>query len=320
MRVKKKLPIFMLLLSIACFAVLAPANLQAIEDWTKLRGYTPPAAITQLAAADTMTAKAQHLFFINHPQLVSDKNQFRQDCLQAEQTIVLGCYHSVEAGIDIYNVTDPRLNGIQEVTAAHEMLHGAYDRLSQKDKNYVDGMLQDYYNNVLTDQRVKDVINSYKQSEPNSIVDEMHSIFGTEISNLPVPLENYYKQYFSNRMAVADFSIQYESVFTQNQHQLQSLKTQIDQQKTQLDTDKQAIQNQEATLTAENQRMQSLLRSGQADAYNSGVDAYNAQVQSLKSAINSYNARVNQVNDLVGQYNNLAYTQEGLYNSIDTRL
>ena len=34
----------------------------------------------------------------------------------------------------IYNVNDERLNGLKEVTAAHEMLHAAYERLPESDK------------------------------------------------------------------------------------------------------------------------------------------------------------------------------------------
>ena len=37
------------------------------------------------------------------------------------KTAVLGCYANRE--ISIFNVTDQRLDGIREVTAAHEMLH-----------------------------------------------------------------------------------------------------------------------------------------------------------------------------------------------------
>jgi flagellar biosynthesis chaperone FliJ len=320
MRAFGKLTSFGALLALIAVPVVAAANLQAIEDWAKLRNYNPPSGVTQLATEDTMTSKAQHLFYINHPELIGDKTQFRQACPQSEQTIVLGCYHSEEAGIAIYNVSDARLNGVQEVTAAHEMLHAAYDRLSSSERSNVDNMLNDYYVNGLTDQRIKDTINAYKQTEPNDVVNEMHSVFGTEVTNLPAPLESYYRQYFTNRQAVIGFSNQYESVFTQNQSQLTNLKHQIDQLKAQLNTDKENIQEQESSLSSKNSRMQSLLSSGKTDEYNAEVSSYNSQVNGLRSLIASYNANVQKVNSLVDQYNQLAYTQESLYNSLDTRI
>jgi prefoldin subunit 5 len=317
--IKKLLAIVFVLLLVAT-PVYAVANFQDIEDWAKLRSYTPPSQISQITSQDNMTAAGRHLFYINHPELVSDKKGFRQECPQSEQSIVLGCYHSTESGIAIFDVSDPRLNGVEQVTAAHEMLHAAYDRLSSRDKTSVNNELLDYYNSGLVDQRIKDTINGYKKTEPNDVINEMHSIFGTEISALPAPLENYYKKYFTNRSAVTGFSGQYESVFTQNQAQLNGLKNQIDQLKVQLTALKSTIQNQETALAAENSRMQNLSNEGQTDEYNSSVDSYNAKVFNLRSLIAKYNTSVQKVNNLVDQYNALAYTQESLYSSLDTRL
>ena len=35
---------------------------------------------------------------------------------ESEKTIILGCYHSDQEGIFVYNVTDPRLSGVEQVT------------------------------------------------------------------------------------------------------------------------------------------------------------------------------------------------------------
>jgi hypothetical protein len=318
MRFTKKLLSFVALLAIIATPILIIVNLQAIEDWWKLRDYTPPAAVAKLTEEDTMTQKAQHLFYINHPQLIADKMAFRKACPQAEQTIVLGCYHPVENGIAVYDITDARLNGVKEVTSAHEMLHAAYDRLSSKDKSYVNGLLQNYYNNDVKNQRIIDIINAYKKAEPNDVVNEMHSIFGTEVASLPAPLETYYKQYFSNRQAVISLSNQYQSVFTQNQQQLTSIKNQIEILKTQLESLKQQITDQEAEIQSESQRLQELRNSNRIDEYNASVAPYNAKVNALRSLIAQFNAKVVRVNQLVEQYNALAVAQEGLYQSLDT--
>ena len=44
---------------------------QAILDWWKLRDYTPPTAVVQLADDDTMTSKAEHLLYVNHPDITT---------------------------------------------------------------------------------------------------------------------------------------------------------------------------------------------------------------------------------------------------------
>jgi hypothetical protein len=316
----KKLLALVTLLVLVTVPVYAIANVDEIEDWAKLRNYNPPSEISKIAIEDTMTSYAQHMFFINHPELLAGKTQFRQYCPQSEQTIVLGCYHSKQSGIAIYDVTDARLAGVEQVTSAHEMLHAAYDRLDSKERQQVDNLLMNYYTNQLTDKRIQDTINNYKKTEPNDVINEMHSIFGTEVIELPAELESYYKKYFTDRHAITKFSEQYESIFTQNQVQLSDLKQQIEQLKNQLNTDKQNIQSLEANLSLENNRMQNLLTSGRVEQYNSSVNSYNKQVVKLRNLIDRYNANVQAVNSKVDQYNQLALTQEGLYNSIDTRL
>ena len=130
---------------------------------------------------------------------------------------MLGCYHSGQSGIFVLDVTDSRLDGVEQVTAAHEMLHAAYDRLSRSERSKVDAMLEDYYKNDLKDQRIVETINAYKKSEPKDVVNEMHSIFATEIASLPAPLEKYYQRYFTDRGQIVANAERYKSEFTSRQ-------------------------------------------------------------------------------------------------------
>ena len=144
MKFAKKIPVVVMGVILLGFPVLVYFNAQNLVDWWKLRGYTPPASVSALASEDTMTKYATHVFYVNHPQIVSDTATFRQDCSENEQTIVLGCYHPEQEGIFVYNVSDPRLSGVQQVTAAHEMLHAVYARLSTKDRKPVLGKIKPY--------------------------------------------------------------------------------------------------------------------------------------------------------------------------------
>ncbi len=293
---------------------------QNIFDWARLRDYTPPPAIANLAAADTMNDKARRLFYVNHPELIANTASFRGNCSIAEQTIVLGCYQSGQNGIYIFDVTDERLGGIEEVTAAHEMLHAAYDRLSSKDKDYVDGLLSDFYNNGLSDERVKNTIESYKKTEPNELVNEMHSIFGTEIASLPEPLENYYKRYFENRAAVVAFSERYESEFTSRAERAKQYETQINELKQKIEIEEADLRTQLAGIEAEQARLDSLRGSDQFEEYNSSVAGYNAGVQAYNNGIAQYKRNVDRYNSLIAQYNDIAGELRQLYSAIDTRL
>jgi len=292
----------------------------ALYDWYRLRGYTPPPGISTLANQDTMTAYGKHLFYVNHPQLLGDVATFRQDCPESEQTIVLGCYHPNEDGIYVYNVQDAQLQGVQQVTAAHEMLHGAYDRLSAKDRNYIDGLLNDFYNNDEHDQRIIDEINLYKKTEPNSVTNEMHSVFGTEVSNLPAPLEAYYQKYFSNRGAVTAFADGYQGEFTSRTNQINADDAQLASLKSQISTQEQSLTNQLNQINSDKARLDSLRNSGQIDAYNSGVTSFNNEVDVYNSGVDKLHGDIDSYNSLVNSRNAIAGELRSLDSAIDTRL
>jgi uncharacterized protein YdaU (DUF1376 family) len=292
-------------------AGLLIANLQSLMDWWRLRGYQPPAAISQLAAQDTMTPYARHLFYLNKPQLISSVSAFREDCPENEETIVLGCYHPGEGGIYLYKVKAADLQGVAEVTAAHEDLHAIYDRLSSKERQKVDKLLQNYYEHGLSSQRVKEEIKLYKKTEPHSVMNEMHSVFGTEVASLPAPLEQYYKQYFSDRSAIIAFSQQYEQAFTSRQDKIRAYVVRLSAMKQKIDSEESDLRSQQAALSATEDHLKSLLSGGQTSEYNAEIPAYNSQV-------NTYNAGVSSLKELISQYNQLVKVRNGVASELTT--
>lgn len=296
------------------------ANRESISDWWRLRNYTPPKAIAQLADQDTMTPYARHLFYLNQPSLLSSVNSFRSHCSQNREAIVLGCYHPDENGIYVYNVTDPKLQGVAQVTSAHETLHAIYGRLNDKERSDVNKLLEDYYKNGLTDQQVKDEIEQYKKTEPAAVLDEMHSIFGTEIANLPAPLGTYYKKYFSNRAAIIGYEQQYESEFSSRRATVARDDAQLAAMKSQIDTRQTALTAQLKQINATKDRLDSLRSSGDASAYNAAVPSYNAQVSSYNDAVASLKNLITRYNQLVTARNLVASELNTLDKALDTRL
>jgi hypothetical protein len=301
------------LLLIGIAALVAITQKQAIADWWELRGYTPPAPIVNLASQDTMTDQGRHIFYVNHPQVISNIAAFRSQCNFEEQTIVLGCYHPKQQGIDVFEVNDARLNGVEEVTAAHEMLHAAYDRLGTKEKATINAELIDFYEHKLDDPRVHQTIDLYKQTEPNDVINEMHSVFGTEVGTLPQTLENYYQRYFADRSTVAQLAASYQAEFTSRLNQITTYDKQLATMKAQIDTDEQSLSIQLQGLDADRDSVERSRSSSVVARYNSRVNAYNAGIRRLQAEITEYN-------DLVDRRNTLATELKGLQSSIDTRL
>ncbi len=304
MKRKQTLQVGVLVLVLGVLA-LTWLQRQTVTDWMKLRGYSPPATVSALAADDTMTPKATRLFYVNKP-VISNGATFSSTCPAGrEKTIVLGCYVGDDAGIYLYDVTATRLDGVEQVTAAHEMLHAAYRRLSSAERKQVDGWLTDYYEHQLTDQRIKDIIAAYKVSEPNDVVNEMHSIFGTEIANLPAPLETYYKRYFTDRSKVTGYAAQYQAEFTSRQDQIAAYDAQLKGLKVQIDANEALLKQQRTALDKQSAQMQTARSHGDIATYNSMVGSYNA-------AVNTYNALIQTTRSQISQYNGIVETRNAI--------
>lgn len=268
----------------------------AIGDWVALRSYSPPANIVSLADQTTMTPLAKHYLYINHP-LLADRDVFNKHCTNdTEQSVVLGCFTGNRNGIYVYNVTDPELNGVQQITTAHEMLHQAYDRLSARERHRVNQLLEDYYKTSLTDESVKSQIEEYKKSEPDALDNEMHSLFGTEVANLPAELENYYRQYFTDRSKVVGLYTQYQAAFTTRKAQIAEYDAQLASQKPEIEQLQSSLKEQSARIDAMQAELNQKRSAGDVSGYNALVAQYN-------TAISTYNSGVNRLKSMISDYN-----------------
>ncbi|MCA9325309.1 hypothetical protein KDA23_04575 [Candidatus Saccharibacteria bacterium] len=285
---------------------------QSISDWFRLLGYTPTAAVSALAQADTMTPAAEHLYYINHPEIIA-KDYFATRCTTSEKTIVLGCYHSPQSGIFILRVSgDSRLDGVMQVTAAHEMLHAAYDRLSETERAQINGWLQDYYNHQLKDKRIEAAIASYRETEPNDVVNEMHSIFATEIIDLPPQLENYYQRYFTDRQKVAQFTADYRAEFTKREALVAAYDKRLKSLNSTIKANEKSLDQQADAIHREQARLDSLKSAKRYDEYNAGVDPYNQSVRDYNILLSKTKAEIAEYNQLVAQRNVIALETQKL--------
>jgi hypothetical protein len=309
-----------ILAALVALLALAGFNRQSIQDWFKLRGYQPPAAIAQLASQDSMNGYTRHLFYLNKPQLLGSVNGFRKYCPEDKNTIVLGCYHPGQNGIFIYNVADPTLAGVQQVTAAHEVLHAVYARLSGNDRQTLDSQLNDYYKHGLTNQRVLAEIRIYQQTEPNAVLDEMSCTFGTELPDLPPALEAYYKRYFTDRSAIVAYEQQYEGAFSSRQNAIRADDSQLSVQKQQITSQEAALGYQLNQINSDRAHLNSLMASGQTAAYNAAVPGFNNEIRTYNQGVDALQSDIAAYNQLVAARNQLAGQLTTLASAIDTRL
>lgn len=246
-----------LIISIVLFAATAWifVNRIYVVDQLSVWQYKPSPEIVQIAAKASFNDRGQFLFYASQP-LIEERDEFNQHCRQhAEKTAILGCY--IARKIYLYNITDARLEGIKEVTAAHEMLHAAYDRLSDKERTRINALIDSAAKSV-TSPSIDRKLKLYDTTEPGERLNELHSMLGSEVKSLPTELEVYYSQYFTNRLALVSMAERYETVFTE-------------------------LEQQQKSLVAELNAL--------ADSINSDSEAYSVQFEALQVAIESFNQR-----------------------------
>lgn len=317
MNILKKLAKITAVVLVLALPLLVYLNYQVIYDWWRLANYQPSQRVAEIAQKTTMSQYGQKLFYVNYPELLN-KESFRQYCTNAEQSIVLGCYIDGQ-GIYIFDVSDERLAGVQEVTAAHEMLHAAYDRLSEKDKQKVDAMTSSAFE-AINNQRIKESVEQYRSKDPTVVPNELHSILATEVRSLPSDLEIYYKRYFSDRLAVVALSENYEKVFTERENQIKAYDEQLKNLKNQIDKLQADLEIQAKSLSQRRSELEAMVDSGQIVAYNAAVASFNAQVASYNTGVKQVKALISQYNAIVAQRNAIASEEQELIDAIDTRL
>lgn len=273
-------------------------NRQIVIDQVAYWQYKPTAEIAELADHASMSDEGRYYFYASSPQ-VQNRQEFNNSCntTRTQETVVLGCYTGRH--IFVFNVEDAKLDGIKEVTAAHEMLHAAYDRLSQSELARINTLL-DKAAKTTTDENLKSLLSAYDKSEPGERLNELHSILGTQVHNLDPELEDYYKQYFSDRAALVNLSDKYESVFNSLKSQQQQLASELEQLAQDLTAESanynQAIIQLNADIDAFNDRANNGGFSSQSQ-FNSERNSLVAQQDTLKAQRNSLNAKIAQYNE-----------------------
>lgn len=172
------------------FAAFAIPRATEINDW--LHSFTyEPTSITQALAEDTgMNAQGKKYFYRYEPKFIEEA-KIKTVCKFNEK--VLGC--TTKDGIFIAEFANFEQYSRTIVTAAHEMLHVAYDRLTPEERQEVNSLLE--LEIERSPRIIKATINGY--SDQLVRLDEAHSIIGSEVENISSILENYYKNYFSDR-------------------------------------------------------------------------------------------------------------------------
>lgn len=312
-------------LLVCCLLVAASyliiVNKQYIIDQITVWQFKPTAETLSLVERAGMNDYGKFIYLASQPKLDGTQD-FNVECNRVENvTSILGCY--TEGRIYIYDVTDEQLDGIREVTAAHETLHAIYDRMSDDEKKRINALLEAEYSKIKNDSKLSELMDYYSKAEPGQRDNELHSLIGTEVSDISSELEVHYGKYFSDREKAVTLDEKYSGVFQRLEDradelilQMNDLSTSISDRVTQYNVDAVALNIE---ITAFNKKAKSGDFSSQSD-FNYERLLLVAKVAELNSTRNSINDDISMYNQLLSEYNSIASQSEKLNNSIDSTL
>jgi hypothetical protein len=331
---------------VAIVAVLSTTALR--PEFDRWLAVAPPSAeIEYLAIATTMTPDAQQLFYRQTPT-IEPKSTFFKVCKNVAKTsdtqVMFGCYISNgrSGKIAIQSIADTRFQGVMEVTAAHEMLHAAYNRLSPSERSKLTPRLKQAALRV-KNERLSMVLKEYERMNSALFVNELHSHLGTELDDLGDPkLEEYYQRYFRDRRQVVALAEQSQESVKQLDEKAQELKSEIETLEASLMQAKQRLKDNDLYLESKQQELdmlrsnligfkeeaEELYRQGQGSPaliaqferlqfnYNENVQTFNDRLHQHQARVADFNEQVEVYKQKVSAYNAIAHEERSLFSDL----
>ena len=305
---------------IVCVVAAVILNRQYLIDKYNAWEFKPSPEIAQIANDIGLNENGRFYYFASRPELDFAK-EFNGECRSREQgNAILGCYKNQR--IYIYNVNDERLNGLKEVTAAHEMLHAAYERLPESDKKAVNTLLEKEYRKN-SDAEFSKRMDYYKRNQPGEEYNELHSIIGTEFADISPQLEDYYKRYFNNRSQVVALHSKYSDKFKELKQGSASLRKELENLSISINNASLKYNKDISNLNSEINAFNSRAKNGD---FSSQEDFLNERSYLIKSTRKLEQDRAN-INRYIGQYeskrieyNKLVDESNSMYKAMDSTL
>ncbi|HBE19903.1 MAG TPA: hypothetical protein DEG17_24280 [Cyanobacteria bacterium UBA11149] len=280
------------------------------NDWFSV---SPPSVeIERLAIATTMTPEAQQLFYRQTPTIEPKETFFKvcEKIVKTSDTLILfGCYsgNRQSGKIAIRSVTDPRFKGVMEVTAAHEMLHAAYTRLSLAEREMLTPQLKEAALRI-TNERLSKVLKQYEEKDTALFLNELHSYIGTELDDLSNPqLEQYYQRYFRDRNQVVALAEKSQETVRKLDERAKQLKSEINDLEASLNQTQEQLKQRDRNLESQKQNLDKLradlidFKEQAQQSYREGNNSADLEYQFEQMQFD-YNEKVQEFNDQVRQH------------------
>jgi prefoldin subunit 5 len=292
------------------------ANQVFLVDWWRYRHFEPPAEIVAMAQRTELTDTGRFRAFSSEPAL-NDAAEFNANCPPKSADVnVLGCYDG--RNIFIFRVTEPALDGIEEVTLVHEMLHAQYARLTNSKRDEINRWIDDYVAAHDTE-RMQSHMANYSEDDWHN---ELHSIIGTEYTDLSPELLDYYNTLFDYTKVLELFD-GYHTAFAAISARAEAIHAEADALAQEINSQSTAFNSDTTTLNAAIEDFNRRAGSGYFETiedFNSERRALMIEQDRLEALRTAVNQKIERYNALAAELQQLQVRSQELNDSINSQL
>ena len=290
-----------------------------INDTLRGMRYEPSNEMAEIMDRLELTDRGLLVFKSTQPVLQNRDEFIESGCNDVHDTTsTLGCYDSTN--IYIYNSENSELAGLEESTAAHELLHAIWSRLAFYDTARLEPLLDEVYN------QNKDKFADYMADYPDDQhYTELHSVIGTELpaSQLPDELRAHYETFFANFDHIYSYYEQYDGVLAKINAEIDALEQEIEQQRAEITKREEYYETEANRLNEDIRRFN---QNANTDGYFTSQQEFDRQrnllISRQKTLSNYYSetsALVDDINQKIEEYNAKAIHHNDLIQSINSK-
>ena len=306
------------ILGSAAFFVLS--NQRGIRDYFTAQNYKPDSEILKTENKIKPTTNAKTIFYASNPK-VEDSEEFNKNCKNREEdSAILGCYKSGE--IHLYDVKNSKLDGIKEVTAAHELLHAIWERMNLSERDKIGKLLDAEYERV-KDADFEKLMQSYDRTEPGERINELHSLIGTEQLEISKELEEHYAKFFKNRREIAQIYQSYNKNFKDLKNRSEALTAELEKMKPEIEQSTKKYSEDSKELEGDIAEFNNDAKTGKYETqaeFNADRAKLLQRIRNLETSRLKINNLVNSYNSKINEFNEVSVQQNELYKSINSNL
>lgn len=301
----------LLVIAILSGSVLLLINRQLVTDSISGYMFSPSEEIKAIESNIDFTDNGRRIFYATKPSML-DAAEFNDKCPRRESgSPIIGCY-STGDNLYIYKISDPRLSGIEEITAAHETLHAVWNRMSSREKAELSDLLKDAYSKI-DDDDLTARMDYYERAQPGEHYNELHSILGTEYSNLSADLESHYAKYFKDRDALLSYHSNYNSYYSELKSKSDSLVSELTELASKIESNKSGYSNDANQLSVDIENFNNKATSGSF----STMAEFEAERRLLVTRSNNLNDVRSGINSDIEKYNLLHEEYKKIASELD---